>query len=153
MPLFAARLPHLSLRWRIALAGLALVLALGFLPASLFADPLLAPGCSHLVQRGDTLYSIAAKYGTTVAALVTTNNITNANVIWAGVTLKLPGCGATSTTPAKPAAPAQPAAPPSPSSPPSPPAASPAPSQPGRASPGSPTTTARPSPTSWRATT
>ena len=115
MPVFAARLPHVSARWRIALAGLALVLALGFLPASLFADPLLAPGCSHIVQRGDTLYSIAAKYGTTVAALVRTNNITNPNVIWTGVSLTLPGCGAASAparpaapAPAKPAAPAQP---------------------------------------------
>ncbi len=108
---FAVRLPHFSLRWRIALAALAFVLALGFLPASIFADPLEATGCTHLVQRGDTLYSIAAKYGTTVAALVAANNITNANYIWAGVNLKLPGCGATSTAPAKPSAPAQPAAP------------------------------------------
>ncbi|MFN8473040.1 MAG: LysM peptidoglycan-binding domain-containing protein [Anaerolineae bacterium] len=108
---FAIRLPRLSLRWRVALATLAFILALGFLPASIFADPLEATTCSHLVQRGDTLYAIAAKYGTTVAALVSANNITNPGLIWAGVTLKLPGCGATSTAPARPAAPTQPAAP------------------------------------------
>ncbi|MFN8483885.1 MAG: LysM peptidoglycan-binding domain-containing protein [Anaerolineae bacterium] len=111
MTSFAIRLPHLSLRRRIALAAIVFVLALGFLPASLFADPLEAATCAHIVQRGDTLYSIAAKYGTTVAALVKTNNITNPNVIWSGITLRLPGCGATSTAPARPATPAQPAAP------------------------------------------
>lgn len=50
-----------------------------------------AASVSYTVQLGDTLTSIAAAHGTTVAALVAANNITNPNLIYAGSTLNLSG--------------------------------------------------------------
>jgi lipoprotein-anchoring transpeptidase ErfK/SrfK len=52
--------------------------------------PVTVPGV-HVVQPGETLYSIAVRYGTTVGALVTANNLTSANMIFAGQRLVLPG--------------------------------------------------------------
>ena len=51
-------------------------------------------GGQTTVQSGDTLSSIAAKEGTTVAELLKANpQITNPNLIQAGATLNLPGAG------------------------------------------------------------
>ena len=44
----------------------------------------------YVVQRGDNLSQIAAKYGTTVAALVKANNISNPSRIYAGQKLIIP---------------------------------------------------------------
>jgi len=44
----------------------------------------------HLVQRGETLYSIARRYGTTVWAIAVANNIYNLNLIYAGTYLAIP---------------------------------------------------------------
>lgn len=45
---------------------------------------------SHIVQRGDTLRIIAAKYGTTVDALLALNpNIKNANLIYVGQVIRV----------------------------------------------------------------
>jgi hypothetical protein len=38
----------------------------------------------HMIQRGETLYSIARQYGTTVSYLQSVNNIGNPNRIYAG---------------------------------------------------------------------
>ncbi|NLZ39050.1 MAG: LysM peptidoglycan-binding domain-containing protein [Firmicutes bacterium] len=46
---------------------------------------------SHVVQAGETLWSIAQKYNTTVAALAQKNGIKNVNYIEAGQTLLIPG--------------------------------------------------------------
>lgn len=46
---------------------------------------------THTVKRGDTLTSIAKKYGVTVNALAKANSITNVNVIRTGSVLKIPG--------------------------------------------------------------
>lgn len=43
----------------------------------------------YTVQSGDTLGGIAAKFGTTVAALASLNNISNVNLIYAGQVLKI----------------------------------------------------------------
>jgi LysM repeat protein len=45
-----------------------------------------APMCSawHIVVRGDTLSKIAARYGSSVAAIAKANNIANPNVIYVG---------------------------------------------------------------------
>lgn len=59
--------------------------------------PVVKPGeCNvcHVVQRGDTLSGIALQYGTTVAALMAANNLANANVIFAGQKLCIPGSSA-----------------------------------------------------------
>lgn len=64
---------------------------------------------SYVVQRGDTLRRIAARFDTTVAALVSANNIVNPNIIFVGQRLTIPAPGAApalvtdSTTSADPA--------------------------------------------------
>lgn len=49
---------------------------------------------TYVVQRGDTLSSIARRFGVTVGAIVTANNIANANLIYPGQVLTIPGGGA-----------------------------------------------------------
>jgi putative chitinase len=48
----------------------------------------------HIVQRGETLSSIAWRYGTTVHAIATANGIANPHLIYAGQRLAIP-CGST----------------------------------------------------------
>jgi LysM repeat protein len=45
---------------------------------------------TYTVRAGDTLSGIAARFGTTVAAIVALNNITNPSLIHAGQVLKIP---------------------------------------------------------------
>ncbi|MEQ1540111.1 MAG: LysM domain-containing protein, partial [Sphingorhabdus sp.] len=47
-------------------------------------------GGSYSVQRGDTLASIAQRFGTDVATLASLNGIRNPNLIYAGQRLTLP---------------------------------------------------------------
>lgn len=56
----------------------------------------------HVIRSGETLSGIAARYGTSVAALARTNGISNPNLIIAGRTLTIPGA---SSPPAAPSAP------------------------------------------------
>jgi LysM repeat protein len=44
----------------------------------------------YTVQRGDTLYRIALNYGVTVQAIMTANNLSSANLIYAGQRLLIP---------------------------------------------------------------
>jgi LysM repeat protein len=60
---------------------------------SLVAHPVRAQGRVHVVQRGEALSSIAARYGTTVNAIVRTNGLANANYIYAGQRLTIPTGG------------------------------------------------------------
>lgn len=53
---------------------------------------------SYTVKSGDTLSGIAAKYGTTVAALQSLNGIKDVNKIYVGQVLKLPAGGGGSTS-------------------------------------------------------
>jgi lysozyme len=46
---------------------------------------------TYTVKSGDTLYAIAIKYGTTVAAIASANNIENVNNISVGTVLVIPG--------------------------------------------------------------
>jgi len=50
----------------------------------------------HVVQRGETLYSIARKYGTTYSAIVQANSIRNPSVIYVGQRIKVPTAGSSS---------------------------------------------------------
>jgi GH25 family lysozyme M1 (1,4-beta-N-acetylmuramidase) len=49
-----------------------------------------APARTHTIKSGDTLYAIAIKYGTTVAAIASANNISNPNQIKVGQVLVIP---------------------------------------------------------------
>jgi LysM repeat protein len=46
--------------------------------------------CTHVVRYGETLTSIARRYGTTVWTLAMLNNLANPNVIYAGQVLTVP---------------------------------------------------------------
>ncbi len=53
-------------------------------------------GQTYIVQRGDTLRIIAARFGTSVAAILAVNpNISNPNIIYVGQRITLPGGSAT----------------------------------------------------------
>ncbi len=57
----------------------------------------------HVVQTGENLYRIALRYGTTVQAISQVNGITNPNLVYVGMQLKIPAPGAVlpaATTPA-----------------------------------------------------
>ncbi len=54
----------------------------------------------YAVRYGDTLYSIAMRYGTTIQALLSANNIRNPNFIYSGQRLNLPGTNTTAAAPA-----------------------------------------------------
>jgi lipoprotein-anchoring transpeptidase ErfK/SrfK len=50
----------------------------------------------HVVQRGETLYSIARRYGVSVQTIASANGIRNANRIYTGQRLRIPGGGGSS---------------------------------------------------------
>lgn len=59
----------------------------------LLAQPVMAQGQVHIVQRGESLWSIANRYGTTVNDLVLTNGLGNSRVIYAGQRLTVSTSG------------------------------------------------------------
>jgi len=59
----------------------------------LVAQPAYAQGQVHVVQRGETLSSIAVRYGTTPQAIARANGLANANYIYAGQGLTIPSGG------------------------------------------------------------
>ena len=48
------------------------------------------PGKTYVVQQGDTLFKIALRFGITVAALQSANNISDPNKVYPGQVLKIP---------------------------------------------------------------
>jgi murein DD-endopeptidase MepM/ murein hydrolase activator NlpD len=76
----------------LTLSLIVLLLALSLTPTAQAAGPC---GDRYTVQRGDTLSRIARRCGTTVAALTQANHIRNANRIYAGQVLVIPGGGPT----------------------------------------------------------
>lgn len=56
-------------------------------------------GGTYTVQAGDNLTRIAAKFGTTVQALIQLNGIVNPNLIFVGQVLKIPGGAGVTPTP------------------------------------------------------
>jgi len=62
--------------------------------------PTPAPGgaTTYVVQRGDTVYRIALRFGTTIAAIRAANSLANVNLIYVGQVLIIPG-GAVTPTP------------------------------------------------------
>ena len=57
-------------------------------------------GGTYVVQRGDTLFSIATRYGTTAQALASANGLPNANRIYVGQRLTIPGSSIPASGPA-----------------------------------------------------
>ncbi|HLY26936.1 MAG TPA: LysM peptidoglycan-binding domain-containing protein [Aggregatilineales bacterium] len=53
---------------------------------------------TYTVQQGDTLSALAARYGTTVAAISALNGIVNPNLIFVGQVLKIPGATGSGST-------------------------------------------------------
>lgn len=78
-------------RFNWGIPGLALILALALtiLPAA----PAWAQdsGAQYVVQPGDSLYSIALVFGTTVDAIQAANNLTDPNSLFIGQSLLIPG--------------------------------------------------------------
>lgn len=58
--------------------------------AATTAGAALKTGVVHCVRTGDTLFSIALRYGTTVAAIAKANGIANVNLIFPGQCLQIP---------------------------------------------------------------
>lgn len=81
-----------SLRIKI---GIVLVIMLAALVLPVAAH---AQGGVHVVRYGDTLYSIARRYGTSVEAIMQANGLSNRNFIWVGQRLAIPGGGSGSTS-------------------------------------------------------
>lgn len=61
--------------------------------------PAFAQGQTHTVQAGETLFSIARRYGLTVQQLASANRITNPELIYVGQVLVIPGTGAPPSAP------------------------------------------------------
>jgi LysM repeat protein len=70
--------------------GIVLVLTL-LMGTPVRASTLPQGGVTHTVAQGETLFRIAAKYGTSVEAICTANSIVNPSTIYAGQRLSIPG--------------------------------------------------------------
>jgi LysM repeat protein len=81
--------------------GLVIAMLFGTMPA-VAAPPnhgQVQESVTHTVQRGENLYRIALRYGTTVNAIVAANGLTNPNRIYVGQRLVIPdGTGSAGTT-------------------------------------------------------
>jgi LysM repeat protein len=72
---------------------LMVVVAVVVLAITLVVQPVHAQGQVHIVQRGEWLSSIAARYGTTPQAIAQANGLQNPNLIYAGQRLVIPTGG------------------------------------------------------------
>ena len=81
----------------------------------------------YIVRPGDTLTSLAARFGTTVVAIMEANNLANADLIFVGQVLLIPVSGPTPppVPPECPPCPPCPPTPPPPTPPPTPPSVRP----------------------------
>ena len=80
----------------LAMIGTVTALAAGSVQAPelpIAASPLPTPGFYYTVRPGDTLYSIARRFGTTVQAIVQANGLVNPNQIFSGQVFWIPSSG------------------------------------------------------------
>lgn len=83
-------------------------------PAGQTGSPAAGGEQRYVVQSGDSLWRIATTHGVTVQSIVDANNLSNANIIFTGQLLVIPGGAATGSTAAGGTAPPAPAATPVP---------------------------------------
>jgi lysozyme len=77
---------------QVLLLGIAAVLAVLLMTAATPSPAsAAAPVNYHVVQPGDTLFAIAARYGVSAWTLARANGIWNPNIIYVGQTLVIPG--------------------------------------------------------------
>lgn len=76
-------------QWR-PCAGRCFAAILALLCFVFTVDAALAQGSVHVVQPGESLSVIAARYGVSMAALAATNGIDNTNHVWVGQQLTIP---------------------------------------------------------------
>lgn len=69
------------------------------IPGATLAPSFSPSGSVHVVQRGENLYRIALRYGTTVQALAAANNLSSTSLIYVGQRLVIPGGGSASPMP------------------------------------------------------
>jgi LysM repeat protein len=60
-------------------------------PTATPPPPAVTGGCYYVVRRGDTLFSIARRFGTTIGAIAQANGLSNPRYILAGQRLIIPG--------------------------------------------------------------
>lgn len=94
-----------------SVCALALALAISLLPAwtalaQQAAPPYAGPTATYIVRAGDTLFSIAARYHSTVAALAQLNGIVNPTMIYVGQSLNVPVATSQPSAPSATATPA-----------------------------------------------
>lgn len=77
---------------------IASVVILSFAATSIWAAPPEFDPVIHIVQPGETIYSIARRYGTSVEAITSVNGIVNPNWIYTGQRLTIPTQGSPATT-------------------------------------------------------
>ncbi len=99
---FARVTPRIRTMLRYLIVGLIAIAAAGVmyvgLPAVSHASPLTAGGgTTHIVRRGETLTSIARKYGVSVATITRANKIRDPSRIMVGTRLVIPGVKSTPT--------------------------------------------------------
>jgi len=69
----------------------AVILSIAVVSVAGAAPPMQGGGNVHYVAYGETLYSIAARYGVSVEAVMRQNGLYNPNMIYAGQPLRIPG--------------------------------------------------------------
>ena len=82
---------------RLLIFGIAVILSLALAAPALAQGPVV-----HVVQRGENLFRIALRYGTTPQAIAAANGITNVHRIYAGQRLVIPGRATAPITPPSP---------------------------------------------------
>lgn len=60
-------------------------------PTATQPPPVVTGGCHYIVRRGDTLFSIARRFGTTIGAIAQANGLSNPRYIRTGQRLIIPG--------------------------------------------------------------